>query len=76
MPAPEAAYDPSVEPTGAKSAARLVRTMQVALLPFHGLMIAAADDDARGAAITALTGNLDTARAWGAPLQAWPGYAR
>jgi len=50
--------------------------MQTALQPFCGLWLAAAATPAdRQQALTALSNAMKTARSWGAPLGAWPGWS-
>lgn len=75
VPAAEPAYAPSSTVRSSGDASRLVRGMQARLEPFVGLSLAAAADaKARGAALSLLQSTSRTARAWGAPLQAWPGW--
>lgn len=76
VPAAEPAYVPSTVPHGAASSAKLIRQLQVALQPFCGLWLAAAASNAdRQTALTTLRSVQGTARSWGAPLAAWPGYS-
>ncbi len=75
IPAAEPAYTPSVRPTSAARAERLIRSMLVALQPFGGLLVAAAGDDDREQAIEILDDTVDRAGRWGAPLPIWPGYS-
>ena len=75
VPAAEAAYVPSVNPTSARSAGKLIMKMLVALQPFCGLLIAAADDRDRRRAFDLLATTIVRSHSWGAPLDAWPGYA-
>jgi hypothetical protein len=76
VPAPEPAYVPSVVPRNPATAGRLIMSMQIALQPFCGLWLAAsATQPDRQQALTALTTAMKTARSWGAPLQAWPGWS-
>jgi hypothetical protein len=76
VPAAEPAYVPSVVPRNAASAGRLIMRMQTALQPFCGLWLAASiTQPDRQQALTALTTAVQTARSWGAPLQAWPGWS-
>jgi hypothetical protein len=50
--------------------------MQTALQPFCGLWLAAALSQAdRQQALGALGSAVKTARSWGAPLDAWPGWS-
>ena len=74
VPAAAAAYVPSVNPSSPGKAGQLIMKMNVALQPFAGLMIAAADDHDRAGALRTLTSVVTTAHGWGAPLSAWPGY--
>ncbi len=75
VPAAEPAYVPSVNPTNGRSAEKLIMKMLVALQPFCGLSIAAADDHDRQRAFDLLATTAVRSHAWGAPLDAWPGYA-
>jgi Domain of unknown function (DUF4439) len=76
IPAAEPAYVPSVVPRNAASAGKLIMRMQTALQPFCGLWLAASATQAdRQQALTALTNAMKTARSWGAPLGAWPGWS-
>jgi Domain of unknown function (DUF4439) len=76
VPAPEPAYVPSVAPRNPATASRLIMRMQTALQPFCGLWLAAsATQPDRQQALNALTTAMKTARSWGAPLQAWPGWS-
>ena len=75
VPPAEPAYAPSSTVSSPGEAEGLVRGMQARLEPFVGLTLAAAGTDtARSQALTLLVGTCRTARAWGAPLQAWPGW--
>jgi len=75
VPAAEPAYAPSFDVRSAGDAKRLVRTVQARLEPFVGLTLAAAGTaKARTQALTLLAATGRTARAWGSPLQAWPGW--
>jgi hypothetical protein len=77
VPAAEAAYVPSVIPRNQATAEKLIMQMQTALQPFCGLWLAAAGSQAdRQQALTALDAAMKTARSWGAPLTAWPGWSR
>jgi hypothetical protein len=76
VPAAEPAYVPSVVPHSPATAGRLIMRMQAALQPFCGLWLAAAASQAdRQQALTALGSAVKTARSWGAPLSAWPGWS-
>ena len=75
VPAAAPAYDPDPEVRDAGDARLLVQRMETRLLPFVGLWLAAAARPAdREAALEELTSTVATATAWGAPLQAWPGW--
>lgn len=76
IPSAESAYVPTVVPRDGASAAKLIRSMQVALMPFCGQWLAAAGDADRKRALTTLASTAERARSWDAPLQAWPGYPR
>jgi hypothetical protein len=76
VPAAAPAYLPSVVPRNPATAGRLIMSMQTALQPFCGLWLAAsATQPDRQQALTALTTAMKTARSWGAPLAAWPGWS-
>jgi hypothetical protein len=75
VPVAEPAYRPTVEPRNPASAARLIRTMLVALQPFGTIWLAAAGDTEREWALTTLGTIVDLARAWNAPLAIWPGLS-
>ena len=76
VPAAEAAYAPSVNPTDTDSASTLVRSMETALQPFCGLWLAAAGTDGdRELALTTLRSTSRVARSWGAGVRGWPGWA-
>lgn len=76
VPAAEAAYVPSVVPRSPATAGKLIMQMQTALQPFCGLWLAAAGGQAnRQQALSALAAAGKTARSWGAPLTAWPGWS-
>jgi Domain of unknown function (DUF4439) len=75
VPPAEPAYVPSVVPRNPATAGKLIMQMQIALQPFCGLWLAAASSQAgREHALTALGAALTSARSWGAPLTAWPGW--
>lgn len=74
VPVPMSAYVPSVRVHDAASAGKLIAHMQSALLPFCGLFVAAAKGDSRKLAFDTLDATARTARSWGAPLSAWPGW--
>ena len=74
-PVPQAAYVPSVRVHDAASAGQLIEQMQSALLPHCGLFLASASTASnRKLAFDTLAGTAATARSWGAPLTAWPGW--
>jgi hypothetical protein len=76
VPAAEPAYVPSVVPRNQATAEKLIMQMQTALQAFCGLWLAAAASRAdRQQALSALSGAVKTARSWGAPLAAWPGWS-
>ena len=76
VPAAAPAYVPSVVPRSPATAGKLIMRMQIALQPFCGLWLAAATAQPdRQQALTALTKAIKTARSWGAPLAAWPGFS-
>jgi hypothetical protein len=76
VPAAEPAYVPSVVPRNPATAGKLIMQMQTALQPFCGLWLAAAVSQAdRQQAFSALGSAMNTARSWGAPLNAWPGWS-
>ena len=75
VPAAEPAYEPGVDPRSSASAARLIKTMEIALAPFCGLWLAAATNGSdRGRAFTALADTVATGLRWGASIRAWPGW--
>lgn len=75
VPVPAPAYVSPVRLRGAASAAKLGQQMELALLPFCGLTLAAATTPAdRAAALEALSDTADRAAAWGAAPQVWPGW--
>jgi hypothetical protein len=76
VPAAEPAYAPASAVRSAGDASRLVRGMQARLEPYVGLTLAAAGSrSARTQALALLTTTSKRARAWGAPLQVWPGWS-
>jgi Domain of unknown function (DUF4439) len=76
IPVAESAYMPSVIPRNPATASRLIMHMQTAVQPFCGLWLAAsASQTDRQQALSALGSALKAARAWGAPLNAWPGWS-
>ena len=76
VPVAEPAYEPSGNPRSSASAARLIKTMEVALAPFCGLWLAAATNGSdRSRAFSALADTVATGQRWGASIRAWPGYS-
>ncbi len=73
MPAAEAAYVPSVNPTNGRSAAKLIMKMLVALQPFCGLWIGPPMIMIGQRAFDLLATTVVRSHTWGAPLDAWPG---
>jgi carboxylesterase type B len=75
VPVADAAYVPSTNPRNATTAAKLIRQMETALVPFCGLWLAAATAPAeRTEALNQVGRTLTVARQWGASLPAWPGW--
>ena len=75
VPVAHAAYVPSTNPRNATTAAKLIRQMETALVPFCGLWLAAATAPAeRTEALNEVGRTLTVARRWGASLPAWPGW--
>jgi len=75
VPAADAAYVPSTNPRNAATAAKLIRQMETALVPFCGLWLAAAATPAeRTEALDQVGRTLGVARQWGATLPGWPGW--
>ncbi len=76
VPVADAAYVPSTNPRNAATAAKLIRQMETALVPFCGLWLAAATAPAeRTEALYQVGRTLGVARQWGATLPSWPGWA-
>ena len=75
VPAAEPAYVPSVSPRSDATAAQLILSMEIALAPFCGLWLAAANNPERTRAFSTLSGTVTTARRLGAPISAWPGWS-
>ena len=68
---------PSTNPRNAATAAKLIRQMETALVPFCGLWLAAAAAPAeRTEALDQVGRTQGVARQWGASLPAWPGWTR
>ena len=74
VPVAKPAYVPTTIPRDAATSGRLIRQMQTAFQPFCGLWLAAAGDADRKSALAQLKTTTNRALAWGAPLQAWPGF--
>ena len=75
VPIADAAYVPSTNPRNAATAAKLIRQMETALVPFCGLWLAAAAAPAEHTeALNQIGRTLRVARQWGASLPAWPGW--
>ena len=75
VPPAEPAYVPSVAVRNASTAANLIKQMEVALLPFCGLWLAAAASKAdRKLALDALSEAAARAGRWGAAPAVWPGW--
>jgi Domain of unknown function (DUF4439) len=74
VPVPQSAYVPSLRVHDAASAEKLIARMQSALLPFCGLFVAAATGKDKRLAFDTLAATARTARSWGGPLSAWPGW--
>ena len=74
VPVAEPAYVPTTVPRDAATSSRLIRQMHTAFQPFCGLWLAAAGDADRLPALTQLATTTNLALAWGARLQAWPGF--
>jgi hypothetical protein len=74
VPVAKPAYVPAVRVHDAVSAARSIKLMRSALLPYCGLFLAAASRADRGFAFDTLNGSAGTANAWGAALTVWPGW--
>jgi len=75
VPVAAAAYVPSTNPRNAATAAKLIRQMETALVPFCGLWLAASAAPAeRIEALDQLGRTLWVARQWNASLPAWPGW--
>ncbi len=77
VPVAGAAYVPSTNPRNATTAAKLIRQMETALVPFCGLWLAAATAPTeRTEALDQVGRTQGVARQWGASLPAWPGWTR
>jgi Domain of unknown function (DUF4439) len=73
VPPAEPAYRPTVQPRDPGTAAKLIRTMLVAVEPFCAVWLAAAGDADREWAFSTFGAMDDLARGWNAPLAIWPG---
>ncbi len=75
VPVAAPAYDVPFRPKDAASAAKLIMTLETALVPFCGQWVAAAaEDEARELAVATLRTATVSAVSWGGPLLPWPGY--
>lgn len=75
VPVAEPAYVPSTNPRNAATAAKLIRQLETALLPFCGLWLAATDAPGeRTEALNQIGRTAAVSRRWGAALPAWPGW--
>lgn len=75
VPVAAPAYVPSTNPRNARTAARLIRQMETALVPFCGLWLAATDTQSeRTEALNQVGRTAGVARRWGASQPAWPGW--
>ena len=75
VPVAKAAYVPTTNPRNARTAAKLIRQMETALVPFCGLWLTATDTAAeRTQALDQVGRTSRVARQWGASLPAWPGW--
>jgi hypothetical protein len=75
VPVAAPAYDVPVRPKDSASAAKLIMTLETALVPFCGQWVAAADqDEDRELAVATLRSTTITSVSWGGPLLTWPGY--
>jgi hypothetical protein len=75
VPVAKPAYVPAVRVHDPASAARSIKIMRSALLPYCGLFLAAAANQAdRALALDTLSTAALVARGWGAALTVWPGW--
>jgi hypothetical protein len=74
VPVAKPAYVPAVRVHDPATAARSIKLMRSALLPYCGLFLAAANQADRTFAFDTLNGAAGIANAWGAALTAWPGW--
>lgn len=75
VPVAAPAYVPSTNPRNAKTAAKLIRQMETALMPFCGLWLAATTTSGeRVEALDQVARTSAVARRWGASQPAWPGW--
>jgi hypothetical protein len=74
VPVAKPAYVPAVRVHDPASAARSIKLMRSALLPYCGLFVAAASKADRTFAFDTLKTAAGIANAWGAPLTVWPGW--
>lgn len=74
-PAAEATYDLPEKVTSAATAARLIRTMELAYQPFLGAVLAAVTKAGeKSTALAALQASSAASLRWGGPLVRWPGW--
>ena len=74
-PVAEPAYVPSVRVRNATSAGQLIAAMETAFLPFTGQWLAAAAQPADVTlAWATMRRTASSARTWGGPVSAWPGW--
>lgn len=75
VPVAAPAYVPSTNPRNAATAAKLIRQMESALVPFCGLWLAATTTPGeRTEALNQVGRTTGVARQWGASQPAWPGW--
>lgn len=75
VPVAEPAYVPTTNPRNARTAAKLIRQMETALVPFTGLWLVATGSTAeRTQALDQVARTERVARSWGASLPTWPGW--
>jgi hypothetical protein len=75
VPVAKPAYVPAVRVHDPASAARSIKLMRSALLPYCGLFLAAAANEAdRALAFDTLNDSAAISTGWGAALTTWPGW--
>jgi hypothetical protein len=75
VPVAKPAYVPTTNPRNARTAGKLIRQMETALVPFCGLWLVATDVTAeRAEALDQVGRTSRVSRQWGASLPAWPGW--